>query len=925
MSPRPLLVGLLALVASCKGDSGLQVYTSPPVVTLITPNTDEEFEEGELITFEARVGDDQDAPGDLELTWISDLDGTLSESGRADGSGAVVFNTENLSPGAHVVTLVVTDSDGQTSEDFVTISVIDLPDAPSVQILSPTIGETGVEDELFRFAAFVDDSQDPSTDLLVTMTSDVDGEFCAPPPDATGRAECEAVLSPGDHILTFEAIDTEGFALAVTQAFTVVAATDIDDDEDGYTERMGDCDDADPSTYPSATEVPNETDDDCDGEVDEDTVLSDDDDDGYTEIEGDCDDAEATVFPSGVEVCDAKDNDCDTRIDEGTNCVDDDSDGWTELAGDCDDADPKRYPGLTETCDSKDNDCDGTVDDGTECYDDDGDGMTELDGDCDDADVARYTGFTETCDSKDNDCDGTVDETTACYDDDGDGYTENGGDCDDAEDAAYPSATELPDLIDNDCDGTVDEGTILYDDDGDGLSESDGDCDDANRIRFPGNSEECDAVDNDCDGTVDEGTRCYDDDSDGYTEDDGDCDDAVATVYPAAPELADTLDNDCDGIADEGTSAYDDDGDCRCETAPCTGSIEPTCASLLDGDDCDDDDENVNPDMSEVCNTIDDDCDGATDESSAVDAGTWYVDSDGDGYGTGAGVKSCSKPTGYAASSGDCSDTKSAINPGATETCNSTDDDCDGSTDEGVTTTYYRDADGDGYGTSSSTRAACSKPTGYTVDSTDCNDADATINPATVWYIDADGDAYGTTTYTLTQCATPTGYVRNKTDCNDLKSDANPAATEKCDSYDNDCDAAVDEESATGCSTYYLDNDADAYGSTTSKCLCTATGKYTVTNKSDCYDSNASAKPGVTSWFTAHRGDGSSDYNCDSNQEKRFTSTFSCSFYCASWTAGWTSSTPSCASSASYTPSCDWTVFGGCYGSGAYSGAQECR
>lgn len=77
----------------------------------------------------------------------------------------------------------------------------------------------------------------------------------------------------------------------------------------------------------------------------------------------------------------------------------------------------------------------------------------------------------------------------------------------------------------------------------------------------------------------------------------------------------------------------------------------------------------------------------------------------------------------------DCNDSSATVKPGATELCNAIDDDCDTLTDEGVTTTYYRDADGDTYGSASVTVQSCSAPTGYVTNNTDCNDSSAAVNP----------------------------------------------------------------------------------------------------------------------------------------------------------------------------------------------------
>jgi len=119
--------------------------------------------------------------------------------------------------------------------------------------------------------------------------------------------------------------------------------------------------------------------------------------------------------------------------------------------------------------------------------------------------------------------------------------------------------------------------------------------------------------------------------------------------------------------------------------------------------------------VAETCNNIDDDCDGMTDEELGQICGSnvgictlgWQTCSFGNWICIGA-----TSPT--------------------TETCNGLDDDCDGTTDEGVMSTYYRDADGDGYGNPGLPQNACAATEGYVSNNGDCNDADANINHGAV-------------------------------------------------------------------------------------------------------------------------------------------------------------------------------------------------
>jgi hypothetical protein len=103
-----------------------------------------------------------------------------------------------------------------------------------------------------------------------------------------------------------------------------------------------------------------------------------------------------------------------------------------------------------------------------------------------------------------------------------------------------------------------------------------------------------------------------------------------------------------------------------------------------DDTDCDVPDADVNPDAVEVCNEIDDDCDGSIDEGSA-NPETFYEDADGDGFGDAdSTIEDCSLPSGYVEDDTDCDDDNSGINPDAAEACNGEDDDCDGDIDNGV-------------------------------------------------------------------------------------------------------------------------------------------------------------------------------------------------------------------------------------------------
>ena len=131
------------------------------------------------------------------------------------------------------------------------------------------------------------------------------------------------------------------------------------------------------------------------------------------------------------------------------------------------------------------------------------------------------------------------------------------------------------------------------------------------------------------------------------------------------------------------------------------------------------------------------DCDDA---AAAVGApSTQYVDADGDGFGSTATVTACPGAAGPAATGTDCDDARADVNPAATEVCDAAngDEDCDGLADDADPTvsaagfsTFYADADADGFGDAAAATTACDLPAAHVTDDTDCDDARADVNPA---------------------------------------------------------------------------------------------------------------------------------------------------------------------------------------------------
>ena len=685
------------------------------------------------------------------------------------------------------------------------------------------------------------------------LTADcLDGCPADPSKVAPGLCGCGVSDTPVTWYADIDA-DTYGDALNTTDA--PLCSQPV-----GYVDNPDDCDDQDASRHPNADEDCDDVDDDCDGIVDDNAVdaptwFADLDLDGFGDdlntvvacdqpldfvaVGGDCDDQDASRHPGATEVCDDADQDCDglpddNAVDAPTWFADLDLDGFGDdlntvvacdqpldfvaVGGDCDDQDASRHPGASEVCDDVDQDCDGLLDEDaldatTWFHDADGDGFgddftTVLDcdqpldfvavgGDCDDQDASRHPGASEVCDDVDQDCDGLLDEdaldaTTWFHDADGDGFGDDfttvldcdqpldfvavGGDCDDSDASRHPGATEVCDDADQDCDGlpddnAVDATTWYADLDSDGYGDDlntvvacdqpldfvgvGGDCDDQDASRHPNADEDCDDVDDDCDGIVDDNavdapTWFADLDLDGFGDDlntvvtcdqpldfvavGGDCDDQDASRHPGASEVCDDLDQDCDGLLDEDaldatTWFHDSDGDGFGDDFTTVLDCDQPLDFVAVGGDCDDLDASRHPGASEVCDDVDQDCDGLLDED-ALDATTWFHDSDGDGFGDDfTTVLDCDQPLDFVAVGGDCDDQDASRHPGASEVCDDLDQDCDGTADDNAVDapTWYRDLDGDGFGVANETQSACDQPMGYVSNFGDCNDQDANL------------------------------------------------------------------------------------------------------------------------------------------------------------------------------------------------------
>lgn len=303
----------------------------------------------------------------------------------------------------------------------------------------------------------------------------------------------------------------------------------------------------------------------------------------------------------------------------------------------------------------------------------------------------------------------------------------------------------------------------------------------------------------------------------GYVTNSTDCNDNNASANINAIEICNGIDDDCDGLTNEGltftTYFADNDGDGFGNPNSSQNSCTPIIGFVTNNSDCNDSNAQVKPGASEICNLIDDNCNGQINEGLIFV--NYYIDSDLDGYGAGTATNSCTPILGnYVTNNLDCNNNNANIRPNATETCNSIDDNCNVLVDEGLLfTNYFIDTDGDGFGAGNPINLCSNPGTSYSTNNTDCNNNNSSIRPNATeicngiddncntladdgllfntYFLDFDHDGYYLST--ITACNSPgASYTSNGVflgDCNDLNTFINGGASEICgNSIDENCD-----------------------------------------------------------------------------------------------------------------------------------------
>jgi hypothetical protein len=315
----------------------------------------------------------------------------------------------------------------------------------------------------------------------------------------------------------------------------------------------------------------------------------------------------------------------------------------------------------------------------------------------------------------------------------------------------------------------------------------------------------------------------------GHVADDTDCDDSQATVFPGAAELCDGLDNDCDGSIDEDATAAtyyaDGDGDGFGDPTRAVTACTAPAGHVAEEGDCDDGNSEVHPGEHEVCDGLDNDCDGTADNlpdelGEVVEHGCLHgqfgpfvtVDAAAPGAATAPDVSAehTAFNVNLIADAGahvgevelvaeETTDVAILIGPGVALTVvDAAGQPVEVEAERGISCAALTRAHvieieaGATYRLRLGPTAAAQALLVIEHAGHEHEHDDEPETGALPFFLDGDGDGFGDPAVVVEACAAPAGHVVDGSDCDDARADVRPGAAEVCDGIDNDCDGAVD-------------------------------------------------------------------------------------------------------------------------------------
>ena len=211
MSRSPLLVLVLLFATACGGPVGVSRLNSSPTVSIVAPQADELFRQGEGdIALIAQVFDSHDPPEDLTVHWSIDGGAPLPATADADGIAATGVSPDTLSTGIHEGVVTVTDLDGGTATAGVRFLIGGPLGAPSVAITAPDDGSTYLIQESVTFRGEASDVTTAPSDLSFRWESDLDGDLSGAVTAGGESLLLAQGLQAGTHLITLTVTDDDG-------------------------------------------------------------------------------------------------------------------------------------------------------------------------------------------------------------------------------------------------------------------------------------------------------------------------------------------------------------------------------------------------------------------------------------------------------------------------------------------------------------------------------------------------------------------------------------------------------------------------------------------------------------------------------------------------------------------------------------------